>query len=71
MKNQFTGQKVRIYYGQARNLLEKKKVFRIITSSAAVHDQLINDQGSPDNFRRDLSDHIPVTIKVAVTNDND
>jgi hypothetical protein len=43
----------------------------ITASQATVHHELVAAQGGADNFRRDLSDHLPVTVDVRVGPDND
>jgi endonuclease/exonuclease/phosphatase family metal-dependent hydrolase len=42
----------------------------ITATTADVHDELLTAR-PPDEFRRDLSDHLPVTVQVRVTADND
>ena len=42
----------------------------ITDTEAHVHTELL-DWKAPDAFRRDLSDHLPVTIRVRVTDDRD
>lgn len=43
----------------------------LVATSLTVHEALITAQGSADNFRRDLSDHLPVTVGVQVGADTD
>lgn len=43
----------------------------ITDSQATVHDELIPVFGGADGFRRRLSDHLPVTVRVRVTSDTD
>jgi len=43
----------------------------ITESQATVHEDLVPAFGGPDGFRRRLSDHLPVTVRVRVTNDTD
>jgi len=43
----------------------------ITASQATVHTELVTAQGGPDDYRRDLSDHLPVTVDVRVGPDND
>jgi endonuclease/exonuclease/phosphatase family metal-dependent hydrolase len=43
----------------------------ITATTATVHAELIAAQGGANNFRRDLSDHLPVTVTVRVANDTD
>lgn len=42
----------------------------IIVTTAVVHDELLMAR-PPDAFRRDLSDHLPVTVPIRVTADGD
>lgn len=43
----------------------------VIDTSATVNTPLIQQHGGADSYRRDLSDHVPVTISVRVIQDND
>lgn len=42
-----------------------------IAEDATVHTELVDEQGGPDAYRRDLSDHLPVTVRVRLMADTD
>ena len=43
----------------------------ISAATATVHTGLIQAQGGADAYRRDLSDHLPVTVRVQIIDDDD
>ena len=51
-----------------RNGLVGQEVTALV---ATVHTNLVTLQGGADSFRRDLSDHLPVTVAVTVVADDD
>lgn len=43
----------------------------VTETSAKVHVEIVDDEGGPDEYRKSISDHLPVTVKVRVVPDSD